>query len=107
MGWAARATAKRRAAGTPAPDPYPHVTREEQDQIRASWAQQAKRMRGVPGRRKREWADTVTQNALAQLEAQRVAEAQQVKPVTQGLIVPQRSLLVTPEEVRQMARVGR
>jgi len=104
MGWAARANAKRRAAGTPAPDPYPHVTADEKAHAR-TWADQtAKRMRGVPGRRKREVADDLYTNAVTELEAQRVAEAQQVKPVTQGLIVPQRSLLVTPEEVRQMAR---
>jgi hypothetical protein len=107
MGAAARANAARRARGETTRDAYPHVSKEEQEGIRKSWLQRAKSFRGMPRRRKLEWAEEVTTNALVQLNAQRAAEKQQVKPATGGLIIPRSSLLVTPDEVRQMAQRAR
>lgn len=104
MGHAARANAKRRAAGMVAPNLYPHITLEEQAAFRQQAQRVAKRMRGVPGRHKRQYAEDLFRGAMAEREQQLVAQAQKVKPVTGGLVVPRASLLVTPEEVRRMAR---
>jgi hypothetical protein len=104
VGWAARANAKRKAESGPAPNPYPHVPESEQTRIRDMVQQQAKRMRCVAGRNKRAWAETVTRSLLAQQEQQAIEQARKVKPAVGGLIVPRDHLLLTPDEVRQLAQ---
>lgn len=99
---AALRDAKRRDAQA-RPNPYPHIPVEEQDRLRAELYSRAKNLKGMSRRRKMALYEEAIAECLSKTEAQRAEADRKVQPGG-GLVVPQQRLVMTPDEVRRMAR---
>lgn len=85
---------------------YPHISVEEQARLRADLYSRAKNLKGMSRRRKMALYEQAITECLSKTEAMRAEADRKVQPGG-GLLVPQKSLLVTPDEVRRMAQVRR